>query len=239
MLVSWSNREFEVELVRLQVSNRVRSLWLLSAALVVLGAINVAAQDEAGSPPGFVPTTFEVLSLSDGMTIVAGVAEPNAIVELLEGTIVVSRAEANEFGEWIAAPEGLSPGAHELLIRTTSPDGRFQSVSKERVVVTVLDEPARSPIQAEAPEDERSFGIADLDITITVAIGTGAEVVGTLSNPMTVTVRSGDTLWDIAHRIYGNGSLYQLIVDANLGAFSNVRALQPGQSLLIPPAPGR
>ena len=213
-------------------------LTVALVALVVLGATFAAAQDEPDPTPGFIPTTFEVHSLPGGTTIVAGVSEPNAIVELLKGTTVVSRAEANELGEWIAAPENLGPGAHELLVRTTSPDGRFQTVAKEQVVVTVVQETNRPPIQAEMPEDEIGFEIADLDIAITVATGTGAEVVGTLSNPMTVTVQNGDTLWDIAQSIYGNGSLYRLIVDANPGAFASVRALQPGQTLLIPPAPG-
>ncbi|MHA1559707.1 MAG: LysM peptidoglycan-binding domain-containing protein [Alphaproteobacteria bacterium] len=211
---------------------------MLTVAAVVLGAINAVAQDAADPPPGFIPTTFEVHGLSDGLTIVAGVAEPNAIVELLEGANIVSRAEANEFGEWIAAPEGLAPGVHELLIRTTSPDGRFQMVSKERVVVTVPGEPVSLPLRPESPESVIGFGIGDFDIAITVAMGTGTEVDGTISNPLIVTVRNGDTLWDIAQQIYGDGSLYQLIVDANRGAFSSVRALQPGQTLLIPPAPG-
>lgn len=238
MLVSWPDREFEADWLRLLISKRVGSNWLLTVAAVVLGAIGAAAQDDADPPPGFIPTTFEVHGLADGHTVVAGVAEPNAIVELLEGDTIVSRAEANEFGEWIAAPDGLVPGVHELLIRTTSPDGRFQLVSKDRVVVTVPGEPNRLPIQIELPQVVDGFGIADFDIMITVDMGTGAEVDGTLSNPMTVTVRAGDTLWDIAQRIYGNGSLYQLIVDANPGSFASVRALQPGQTLLIPPAPG-
>jgi len=211
---------------------------MLAVAAFLLGAANASARDAAIPPTSFIPTTFEVHGLADGVTIVAGFAEPNAIVELLVGDIIVSRAEANEFGEWIAAPEGLAPGDHELLIRTTSPDGRFQLVSKDRAVVTVAREPGILPVQIELPEVVGGFGIADFDITITVAMGTGTEVDGNLSNPMTVTVRNGDTLWDIAQRIYGNGSLYQLIVDANLGAFASVRTLQPGQTLLIPPAPG-
>lgn len=50
----------------------------------------------------------------------------------------------------------------------------------------------------------------------------------------TYTVRQGDTLADIAERVYGDRQKFPLIAQANgVGA----QDLQVGQSLKIPPAP--
>jgi LysM repeat protein len=48
----------------------------------------------------------------------------------------------------------------------------------------------------------------------------------------TYTVVSGDTLWAISERFYGDGSKYQLIADAS--GISNPDLIYPGQVLTIP-----
>jgi LysM repeat protein len=48
----------------------------------------------------------------------------------------------------------------------------------------------------------------------------------------TYTVESGDTLWAIAERFYGDGSKYQMIADAS--GIPNPDLIQPGQVLTIP-----
>ena len=48
----------------------------------------------------------------------------------------------------------------------------------------------------------------------------------------TYTVESGDTLWAIAERFYGDGNQYQRIADAS--GISNPDLILPGQVLTIP-----
>jgi len=48
----------------------------------------------------------------------------------------------------------------------------------------------------------------------------------------TYTVESGDSLWAIAERFYGDGSKFQLIADAS--GIPNPDLIQPGQVLTIP-----
>jgi LysM repeat protein len=48
----------------------------------------------------------------------------------------------------------------------------------------------------------------------------------------TYTVESGDTLWAISERFYGDGSKYQVIADAS--GIPNPDLIQPGQVLTIP-----
>jgi nucleoid-associated protein YgaU len=50
--------------------------------------------------------------------------------------------------------------------------------------------------------------------------------------PRTYTVESGDTLWAIAERFYGDGSKYQIIADAS--GISNPDLIHPGEVLTIP-----
>jgi nucleoid-associated protein YgaU len=50
----------------------------------------------------------------------------------------------------------------------------------------------------------------------------------------TYTVVSGDTLWKIAERMYGNGSQYMKIFEANTDLLENPDRIFPGQKLLIP-----
>jgi nucleoid-associated protein YgaU len=59
-----------------------------------------------------------------------------------------------------------------------------------------------------------------------------AEPVG--GEDRTYTVVSGDTLWKIAERMYGNGSQYMKIFEANTDILENPDRIFPGQKLLIP-----
>lgn len=53
--------------------------------------------------------------------------------------------------------------------------------------------------------------------------------------PQTYTVVSGDCLWNIAKKFYGNGSQYTKIYDANRGVIGgNPNLIYPGQVLTIP-----
>lgn len=54
-------------------------------------------------------------------------------------------------------------------------------------------------------------------------------------NPKTYTVVSGDCLWNIAKKFYGNGSQYTKIYEANKKTIgSNPNLIYPGQVLTIP-----
>lgn len=50
----------------------------------------------------------------------------------------------------------------------------------------------------------------------------------------TYTIVSGDTLWAIAKRYYGNGALYTKIYEANKSIIKNPNLIYPGQKVVIP-----
>lgn len=57
----------------------------------------------------------------------------------------------------------------------------------------------------------------------------------TSTPPASYTVKSGDTLVQIAHRVYGDRNAWSRIYQANQNILSSPHALQPGQKLKIPP----
>jgi nucleoid-associated protein YgaU len=57
-----------------------------------------------------------------------------------------------------------------------------------------------------------------------------------VNGPRTYTVQSGDTLWKISQEMYGNGSKYMKIFEANTGLLKNPDQIFPGQTLVIPDA---
>ena len=81
---------------------------------------------------------------------------------------------------------------------------------------------------------------------IILAVG-NAEGVGRVNEEIEVhdpdaeavfhTVVSGDTLWAIADKVYGDGSKYPMIFEANQPMLTDPDLIFPGQVLRCPPAP--
>jgi nucleoid-associated protein YgaU len=102
----------------------------------------------AGAPPlGIVPA-FDIVRVEPtGETVIAGVAAPEAMVEVLNGDDPVATAEANARGEWALVLEApLPPGTHDLAIRTTSPDRSQVTLSDQRVAVSVPETTDEEPL---------------------------------------------------------------------------------------------
>ena len=96
--------------------------------------------------------------------------------------------------------------------------GLFESIrntlSKSEPASTAAEPPA-----AEAPEP---------------AEAEPAEAEPAEGGARTYTVLSGDTLWKIAERMYGNGSQYTKIFEANTDLLESPDRIFPGQELKIP-----
>lgn len=227
----------------------------IAAALVVaLGAIPAFGQE--AEQDGFAPTLFEV-TIVGATVIVVGEAEPGALIELLAGSRVVGAAEANQRGEWVAAPEGLAgEGAVELRVRTTSPDGRFQYVADRSIRIAASDglppeeqadeshrvDPDESP-RAEPDDGKPSLDfdpptLAGLAPETSGSGGADARAEGLIAGPVLVTVRAGDTLWELAETWLGAGAAYPRIVAANPETIANPARLRPGTVLIMPPLAG-
>lgn len=86
----------------------------------------------------------------------------------------------------------------------------------------------------------REFGKKAVVVKSTPTATTGtakkekpAPAVNPKSN-QTYVVQTGDTLWGIAKKIYGNGAQYTKIFNANRDKIKNPNLIYPGQKLVIP-----
>jgi len=77
--------------------------------------------------------SFDVLRVEpDGSTVIAGSAEPNAKLEIVDGEKVVTTTKVGPSGDFAAVLDNpLPPGDHELVLRATGKDGK--AVNSEEV----------------------------------------------------------------------------------------------------------
>jgi nucleoid-associated protein YgaU len=87
---------------------------------------------------------------------------------------------------------------------------------------------ARRPVEV---EEGSSPGVAAKVVASRPACRTAGRRV---SLPGTYVVKSGDTLWRIAERFYGDGEMYQNILRANKGKLPDPDRIEPCQRLSLP-----
>lgn len=112
-----------------------------------VAVVDPGAGESGAEAPASVPS-FDIVRVEPtGETVLAGIAEPLAMVEVLNGVEPVATAEANERGEWaLVFEEPLPPGTHDLGIRATSPDQSKVTLSDQRVAVLVPESPDGEPL---------------------------------------------------------------------------------------------
>ena len=106
-----------------------------------------AADDaEAGEP---VPPSFDIVRISpDGTAVIAGRAEPGALVKVLEGDTVIAEATADARGEWaVVAEVTIEPGTRELALSEVTVEG--ETIESDSVVVLAVPERQQDEAAAE------------------------------------------------------------------------------------------
>lgn len=118
----------------------------------------------------------------------------------------------------------IRDGDSYLLSVDDSGEGRFDDSESERVSGPELEEMFPGAVDA-----LNTTFTADSDPAATLRENPSAGESGDVS---THTVAPGDTLWDVAERVYGDGSKYTLIAEAS--GISNPDLIYPGQVLTLP-----
>ena len=92
--------------------------------------------------------SFDVLRVEpDGSTVIAGSAEPNAKLEIVDGEKVVTTTNAGPSGDFAAVLDNpLPPGDHELVLRATGKDGK--AVNSEEVATVSVPKDNSSQVLA-------------------------------------------------------------------------------------------
>ena len=137
---------------------------------------------------------------------------------------------------------GLDPSGLEFSFGNTSiaVTGKIAGESERRNIVAVLSgipgiESVEDHLVVASAADSGMTSGTEEDPVGSAAPVTAADDTGTDEGELrTYTVVSGDTLWKIAERMYGNGSGYMKIFEANTGVLENPDRILPGQKLTIP-----
>ena len=136
---------------------------------------------------------------------------------------------------------GMLPA--RFILSRTSPDGRrlFDTNFKVSIESYNIDEDAGNGPDVSVSlnlKQYRDFGTKTVCIIESspqpIAVVEQQRETHNAPQAQNHTVVSGDTLWAIARRYYGDGSLYRKIFEANRERISDPNLIPPGQVLVIP-----
>ncbi len=137
----------------------------------------------------------------------------------------------------VSEPELVEPVPAEpevAVVEEPAPLGPVAPVAAEPELAAV---PEREPIEPAAAEPAADVAAVEsssiVEIPTIRVVPLDAEAERFASGK--VIIRRGDTLWDIAERVYGAGWRYQRIYRANRDQIGRPGRIYPGQVFVIPP----
>lgn len=175
----------------------------------------------APAPPA---PSFDVVRVSpDGSAVIAGRAAPGAKVTILDNGMPLGTVTSDANGEWALVPDHpMPPGKGRLTLEARLPTQSAAIASKEAVAVTG---PAASPPTRTAAAASRA------------AAPSSSDHAARPSEGRTYVVKPGNSLWRIAHDLYGAGIRYLGIYSANSDRIRNPNLIYPGQRFKLPKRP--
>jgi nucleoid-associated protein YgaU len=118
---------------------------------------------------------------------------------------------------WEIAARELGAGAKWELIAQANGLGDSPRIKPGDKLIIPTVAPERGPVAERTAEDPLGLGIRD-----------GSRL---------ITVGEGESLWTIARREYGDGTLWRRIYLANQDRLDSPDALRAGQEIILPPKP--
>lgn len=177
--------------------------------------------------PGLTEITFDaVLPMLGQYSFANGYRRPDSYLNKLESLMT-----------------GKEP--FRFLVSRVSPSGRLLYDTNMKVSLenyTVTEDATKGPDVAVSITLKQYISYSTKTVTVVKPKPEKKPVVQqkkkreTSSAPKvkTYTVKSGDCLWNIAKKYYGNGAQYTKIYNANKGKIKNPNLIYPGQVLTIP-----
>lgn len=186
------------------------------------------ASDTATAPatnttadPATPTVTVEAVETENEKVFVAGSGQPNRDVRVYLDNQLVGEAKTDAKGRWLLETEGeVKPG--EVAVRADQVGTTGEG-----------DVTARAEVTFEKAADEAII-LRPVALSGEAGSGSGASGdAGTRQIP-SVIIRTGDNLWTISQRRYGDGVRYTTIYQANKDQIRNPDLIYPGQVFMIP-----
>ena len=180
------------------------------------------------------PPSFDITSVDErGTLVAAGRSEAGWTIQLKSKSQILGETKADDNNEWVLTPEAsLPPGEHTLSLLAIDPTGQrsLAGERESRIIVAPRRVAVQTP-QTLAPVLQASRrAAAPTQLALTPHVGQDAAKEGCES----AVVKSGDTLWGIAHHCYGNGTKYTKIFQSNRSLIRNPHLIYPDQRFAVP-----
>ena len=194
-----------------------------------------ARKEAQQSEARVLPPSFDIASVDEkGTLVAAGRSEAGWIVQLRSKSQILGETKADENNEWILTPEAsLPPGEHTLSLLAIDPSGQRNVAGERESHVTVaprreLARAAQTPVAM--LEASRRAAARSPEFALTSPAVQDAGKRGCDS----AVVKTGDTLWGLAHHCYGSGTKYTKIFQSNRSLIRNPHLIYPDQRFAVP-----
>lgn len=205
-------------------------------------AINAAAspqpgvQDKASTQVSFISVDYEEVG-EKSVIHLSGYGTPGSPINLFMDDELLGTTKADATGSWtFSSNRELTNAAYD--IRADLTEGDSQKVVARAEVK--FDRQPSTEVALADEEDEKTLSWREWEKQEEGEVGSVAGVSGEDSldpeNPdfNIIIVRSGDTLWQIAERHYGNGRQFTQIFRSNREQIRNPNLIYPSQKLMLP-----
>ena len=192
------------------------------------------SKEEKPSQARLLVPSFDIASVDErGTLVVAGRSEAGWTIQLKSKSQILGETKADDNNEWVLTPEAsLPPGEHTLSLLAIDPTGQrsLAGERESRIIVAPRRVAVLKP-QTPAPVLQASRRDATpTELALTPHIGRDAAK----EECESAVVKSGDTLWGIAHHCYGNGTQYTKIFQSNRSLIRNPHLIYPDQRFAVP-----
>ena len=115
---------------------------------------------------------------------------------------------------------------------------KYDAIANSNIIKTLqktfnVTDLATADLQECATAYFKSIGLTDTELA---ALTANLTKVPAESEPASYTVANGDSLWKIAKTVYGKGSMWKAIYDANINIIKEPNLIYVGQTLILPAA---
>ena len=177
------------------------------------------------------------------MFAIAGTATAGSTVRVYLGDQLLGDAKVSEAGRFLIETAKPVPVGSQIL-RADSIDTNGQVTARASVPFERADTEQLAMVATEQKPVVSDVASQTVELQTPPADMKPAEInpaveTAAVSPPLTrvdtsVIIRKGDTLWQIARRVYGKGVTFSTIYNANAEQISNPNRIWPGQVFAVP-----
>jgi nucleoid-associated protein YgaU len=179
---------------------------------------------------------IEAVEIDGAKTFIAGSAKAGSAVRLYLGDTLLGEAKAGNEGRFLIESKQPVPVGTQIL-RADAVDAKGEVIARASVPFERVD---NEKLALVAPaENTTAIATATVILKDKVADTQTASPPAAVSPALTrvdtsVIIRKGDTLWQIARRVYGKGVTFSTIYNANVAQITDPNRIFPGQVFAVP-----